>query len=108
MIGQQDDTRDCSAITNRESQESKDLFLPCLRLLVAVPKSPSIAKTLAVRYKRYGKWVFTTEPKRKEEKSFQRCKNGDKKMEMEKNLEKKPDVVCRINASRKEYDAPKF
>lgn len=29
-------------------------------------------------------------------------------MEMEKNLEKKPDVVCRINASRKEYDAPKF
>lgn len=26
MIGQQDDTRDCSAITNRESQESKDFF----------------------------------------------------------------------------------
>lgn len=44
MIGQQDDTRDCSAITNRESQESKDFFLPCLRLLVAVPKSPSIRK----------------------------------------------------------------
>lgn len=54
------------------------------------------------------KWVFTTEPKRKEEKSFQRCKNGDKQMEMEKNLEKKPDIVCRINASRKEYDAPSF
>lgn len=46
--------------------------------------------------------------KTKRRKKFSEVQNGDKQMEMKKNLEKKPGIVCRTNASRKEYDAPSF